>query len=30
MLTLCRRLRDEHGFDITRESLADYAARFPE
>ena len=29
MQTMCRRLRDEHGFDITVESLADYAARFP-
>jgi hypothetical protein len=30
MLTMCRRLRDEHGFDITAELLPDYAARFPE
>lgn len=27
MRTMCRRLRAEHTFDITAESLADYAAR---
>jgi hypothetical protein len=30
LLTMCRRLRDEHGIEIVAESLADYAARFPE
>lgn len=30
MRTMCRLLRDVHGFDITAESLADYAARFRE
>jgi hypothetical protein len=30
MRTMCRRLRDEHAFDITAESLAEYAARFRE
>jgi len=28
MRTMCRRLRDEHGFNITVESLPEYAARF--
>jgi hypothetical protein len=27
--TMCRRLRDEHGFDVVAESLTDYAARYP-
>jgi hypothetical protein len=30
MQTMCRRLRDEHGIDVTAQSLADYAALFPE
>jgi hypothetical protein len=30
MRTMCQRLRDEHGFDIAAESLADYAVRFRE
>jgi hypothetical protein len=30
MRTMCARLRDEHGFEITVESLAEYAARFCE
>ena len=30
MRTMCHRLRDEHAFDITAESLAEFAARFRE
>jgi hypothetical protein len=29
MRTMCRRLREEHGFDVLAERLADYAARYP-
>lgn len=30
MRTMCRRLRDDHGFDVITEPLIDYAARYPE
>jgi hypothetical protein len=30
MRTMCRRLRDEHGFEVKAQSLTDYAAQFRE
>jgi hypothetical protein len=29
MRRMCRRLREEHGFDVIAEPLIDYAARYP-
>jgi hypothetical protein len=29
MRTICRRLRDEYGFDVVAEPLTDYAGRYP-